>query len=456
MSDTLPIDCERWAEISDRQLVEDEVSDDDATFAREHAADCPYCGAESRLYDDLDATEEDALPVASADSIVDRVLAKKLPLKSEPAHEPLHHAPASASVSYIAGGIGAALALAAGVALVMTGIGERGAPPEAGRLGSFNGDVRIDGAPATLGMPVAVGARVDVGSGTACVDFAGADHARSCLDAQSAFVIDTAVPGQRKLTLARGTVVTTLDRQPQGHRFEVVAYGATTTVTGTIFSVTLRKQTMVTVRVHEGSVKTQAPNVIRSIPLSNELDVASNTLTRVPFVVRDHELALVGRSLPSYRPPSVTTQPKLRLPNLPEASAPTVAGTAPPAASPADMLATARKLRASGNSAGAADAYRKLMLTHPRSAEANAAQLSLAELQLGPLGDPNGALRSYDTYLRSGGGLSQEARYGRIMALRRLGRAAEEKAAIDEFVKAYPNSVQARALQQKPATPKAP
>jgi hypothetical protein len=42
------------------------------------------------------------------------------------------------------------------------------------------------------------------------------------------------------------------------------------------------------------------------------------------------------------------------------------------------------------------------------------------------------------------------------MALRRLGRAAEEKAAIDEFVRTYPSSVQARALQQKTAPPKAP
>ena len=89
------------------------------------------------------------------------------------------------------------------------------------------------------------------------------------------------------------------------------------------------------------------------------------------------------------------------------------------------------------------------MTAHPKSAEAHAALLSLAELQLGPLGDAAGALRSYDAYLRSGGGLSQEARYGRIQALGRLGRGAEERAAIEEFVRTYPSSVQARALRAR-------
>lgn len=452
MTETLPIDCERWAEISDRRLVDDEVSEADATFARDHAASCPFCGAEANLYDEL---EDAPLPEADANSIVEAALAKKMPLK---AITPAHH-PASSSASYLAGGIGAALALAAGVALMMTGISERAAPRVAGTLGPVIGDVRIDGAPAQTGAPIVVGSRVDVGNGTACIEFDGADHARSCLDAQSTVVIESAIPSpnvaarysERRLTLARGTVVTALDRQASGHRFEVFAHGTKTTVTGTVFSVTLEKRTDVKVRVHEGSVKTEAPNVVRSIPLSNELDVTTNVLARVPFAVRDHELQLLGRSVPRYAPPTVQTTPKLRLPSLPPpATAPNIAT---PSASAADMLATARRLRSMGNSAGAAEAYRKLMLSHPRSAEANAAQLSLAELQLGPLGDPNGALRSYDTYLRSGGGLSQEARYGRIMALRRLGRAGEERAAIEEFVRTYPSSVQARALKQKLEAP---
>jgi hypothetical protein len=454
MSDPLAIDCERWAEISDRQLVDEDVSDDEATFARDHAASCPFCGAEANLYDQL---EEAPLAEADANAIVEAALAKKMPLKAVARGH--HPAPSSSASSYLAGGIGAALALAAGVALMLTGIGERTAPRVAGKLGAITGEVRVDGAPAQSGTPIAVGSRVDVGNGTACIDFDGADHARSCLDAQSTVVIESAVPSptvaarysERRLTLGRGTVVTALDRQASGHRFEVLAHGTKTAVTGTVFSVTLEKQTQVKVRVHEGSVKTEAPNLVRSIPLANELDVTTNALARVPFAVRDHELELLGRSIARYQPPTQQTTPKLRLPNLPPpANAPNIT---PPTASAADMLATARKLRSQGNSAGAAEAYRKLMLTHPRSAEANAAQLSLAELQLGPLGDPNGALRSYDTYLRSGGGLSQEARYGRIMALRRLGRAAEERAAIEEFVRTYPSSVQARALKQKLEAP---
>ena len=61
--------------------------------------------------------------------------------------------------------------------------------------------------------------------------------------------------------------------------------------------------------------------------------------------------------------------------------------------------------------------------------------------------------RSFDAYLRSGGGLVQEARYGRIRALRKLGRASEERAAIARFIADYPKSVQAASLRARLSEP---
>jgi outer membrane protein assembly factor BamD (BamD/ComL family) len=93
--------------------------------------------------------------------------------------------------------------------------------------------------------------------------------------------------------------------------------------------------------------------------------------------------------------------------------------------------------------------YGRLIAQHPGSAEALAALVSLGELQLSQFGDAKAALKSFDAYVRAGGSLAQEARYGRIRALRKLGRHAEEQAAIDRFLADYPHSVQAATLRAR-------
>lgn len=114
-----------------------------------------------------------------------------------------------------------------------------------------------------------------------------------------------------------------------------------------------------------------------------------------------------------------------------------------------ELLARARSLRAAGRSADAASAYRRLSSAYPRSDEARASLVSLAELLLSELGDPAGALRTFDSYLRAPGALTPEARYGRIRALGRLGRHVDERAAIEQFLLDYPRSVQAANLKAK-------
>lgn len=114
-----------------------------------------------------------------------------------------------------------------------------------------------------------------------------------------------------------------------------------------------------------------------------------------------------------------------------------------------ELLARARELRAKGRYAEAAATYRKLLALHPRSDQARAAVVSLGELQLSQLGKPEAALSSFDTYLKSGGALAQEARYGRIRALRKLGRLGDERSAIEAFLRDYPRSVQAAALRSR-------
>jgi tetratricopeptide (TPR) repeat protein len=118
----------------------------------------------------------------------------------------------------------------------------------------------------------------------------------------------------------------------------------------------------------------------------------------------------------------------------------------PPAPAPADLLADARAARARGDNASAAQAYRSLLASHPDSPEATAATLSLAELELGR-GANQEALTLYERYISRRGPLMLEARYGKVRALRALGRSADAQQEAASFVHDYPDSPQADALR---------
>src|SRR5690606_24376291 len=98
----------------------------------------------------------------------------------------------------------------------------------------------------------------------------------------------------------------------------------------------------------------------------------------------------------------------------------------------------------------AAQSYRRLKATFPKSAEARTVSVALGQLELDRLGQPAAARRSFQSYLDLGGGaLSQEARYGKVRAARALGDDAAELAAIREYLRAHPNGVNAPALARR-------
>lgn len=112
-----------------------------------------------------------------------------------------------------------------------------------------------------------------------------------------------------------------------------------------------------------------------------------------------------------------------------------------------ELLERARKQRAAKDFAASAQTYEQLLRTYPNSSKARATLVSLAQLYQGPLDDPAKALRHFDRYLERGGPLAEEAHYGRIRALRSLGRGAVAKAEVEAFLRAYPNSAYADALR---------
>ncbi|MFH2008441.1 MAG: FecR domain-containing protein [bacterium] len=114
-----------------------------------------------------------------------------------------------------------------------------------------------------------------------------------------------------------------------------------------------------------------------------------------------------------------------------------------------ELVARARKLRARGDYRGAVQVFRELLKRYPKSGRAQMARVSLGLLLLDELKDANGALLHFDRYLASSrfGALAQEASYGRIRALRRLGLRAAEIRRLQQFLTSFPTAVHAKAVR---------
>lgn len=114
---------------------------------------------------------------------------------------------------------------------------------------------------------------------------------------------------------------------------------------------------------------------------------------------------------------------------------------------PTALLARARALRAAGELERAAAAYERLIADHGRSAMARPALVALGEVQL-ERGRAARALAAFDRYLRRAGPLAEDASYGRIRALRALGRDGAAERASDEFLRRWPTSAYAGRLRR--------
>ncbi len=126
--------------------------------------------------------------------------------------------------------------------------------------------------------------------------------------------------------------------------------------------------------------------------------------------------------------------------------------TAAASESPASLLAGARRALREGRYAEAEKSYEAIGSAYPQSEEAHTVLVSLAQLELTQLGQPERALTRLDAYLAAGGALSEEARVARIHALRSLHRDADEALAIAEFLTKHPHSFQAADLRARLAT----
>lgn len=120
------------------------------------------------------------------------------------------------------------------------------------------------------------------------------------------------------------------------------------------------------------------------------------------------------------------------------------------------LLERAQRQVSEGERAAAAGTYARLIERFPGSREATAALVSLGRLEL-ERGRAAQALARFDDYLAgSAGALVEEARYGRIRALRELGRHVQELRSIEAFLGDHPESLYAARLRKRAEELRAP
>lgn len=115
------------------------------------------------------------------------------------------------------------------------------------------------------------------------------------------------------------------------------------------------------------------------------------------------------------------------------------------------MLKQAQRASAARRFDDAVKAYRRLIRRHPSRPESRPALVSMGRILLGPLGKPAAALRAFDRYLSrsKSGTLAQEASYGRIRALRALGKRQAELKALRSFLKRFPGAIQKESVENR-------
>lgn len=424
----MSLDCRRWIELADREATGEALPTEEQAFQRAHVASCVECGREAAIWRALKAPAADLAPDAEE---LERIMTLVRAGRPRPSPVALPRRWKSMTLG------GVAVACAAALLLWWAGTPARN---DGHRLAKGTGTTaaRQHDMPAPSGASPA--APVESGAPPHCSEVI--PGATVCF-ARGAAIASRALEGpERALELARGRAVVSLLPQPPGTSFSLTTVSGKVTAVGTIFSVELRADGATIARVIEGHVlvRPRGSDKAHSVVAGQAFRLGEQQPTPLSDQERDLDLALLSLSGSSDGQQSNPSSPPK-----------TGLGGAP--AAPPDMLGYARSLRASGDFRRAADVYRRIHAADPQSPSGRAALVSLGELLLS-LNDAQGALRAFDSYLGRGGSLAQEALFGRARALRTLNRPAEERAAIDRFLAAYPNAPQSRVLRSRLAAMK--
>lgn len=472
-------DCLTRASLSDKEAVGEPLTADERVFLRSHTSACPACATEASLWANLGQVLEEPERLTARPSYVEppkRPAGARLGqfLSGRSWQRPLVASvvvAAAAAAALIWSRRGAPVTVAPPPQAL---VASQRAPSAAGsshapgaQLALSAGDARVNQRAAVAGSRLAVGDVISVAEGQACVLVP--PGVSVCLDGATQLSIEALDAGKRRLRLQHGRVVAHLEKQAPGSSFGFETAAGAVAAKDNEFalravdsSVSLpndeAESRLLELARFFGDGSPGSLSVSAATGSSVALDGLKLGITPVSALVApgDYRMEVARTGFASIIE-RLTFETGSRIARDYEATAELGAAaarasnkvSAPASATAAELLERARELRAGGRYRDAVGVYQRLLREHADSAEARVALVSLGELQLSQLGDASAALRSFDAYLAGGGALRQEASYGRIRALRRLGKVSEARAAAAAFIGSYPKSVQAATLRKE-------
>jgi ferric-dicitrate binding protein FerR (iron transport regulator) len=484
-------ECQPWIDISDREAIGEVVTEEERRYQRAHEATCKACADEAAVWRSLDG--------AALETMLDgRVLEQVLLAARAPRVDDVPLSIRRASPTRRRTLVGATLgACALAAAILMMARRPHVAPPVAAFSEKTTAPAIVPSETASPGpAPLAPSTETRIAAGPSPTCRMISPGATACLGAGSEVATARLVSPRRLLDLVRGRVVVSLAPQAPGTSFGVATPAGTVTAVGTIFSVEMLANGDTIARCERGEVVVQATgssaeqhlfageqlrigDARAAAPLGQHdrrRDLALLTYREDrpagrgerPSEIAEREERSTARNDTARNEKSAESPRGLGEPARSAGEpSPTATMTAPPAtptpapappraAEPSargpvrDLLGRARALRTQGAFREAADAYRAAYASDPHGAEGRTALVALGGLLLSELNDPAGALAAFDGYLSERkGGLAQEAEFGRIRALRALGRYESEKAAIQSFLVAHPEGPDAQVLRRR-------
>ncbi len=490
--------CRRFQTILD-WLVYDEgpLSDEDRTFLAQHAAECTTCAGEAAVITGLQEAGPEALAGPVDDSQV-HVMAQQLVQRAQEA-EPKDSSAVYPWRSLLAVSGLAALLIAASWLLgwfesrpssdqATEKIAEivKPAPGPAQiadhavklKLTWTSGEVFAPDVPA-----LAANDLIRTGAGLAALTIES--QSLVILNPKSELAIEQARMSAISLRLDQGKASFRVSPRKAGQKFEIATAMGMVRVIGTTFSVEIVPPS-VEIRVAEGLVefapqagsvaRISAGQVWRLGGRSRELSKAEQkALTQLfvqaqklpdPKAGKNVAKVLGLRSMlnPGKQPPKTkAVKPrkkpkKSRDPKRQPASEARRPSSEPKGRSFAksrlpvkDYMELARDLSAARQWSRVVATYQSLIRSHPMAPEAYNSMVSMGQIQLKQLKQPGRALISFEKYLRfsSQGPLAEEANWGMIRCLRKLGEPEQERKACLLFLKRFPRSLYASKVRKR-------
>lgn len=316
-----------------------------------------------------------------------------------------------------------------------------------------------------------------------------------CLTEHSRLKLEGLKENTQRLSLLSGKVIVSQPRNSHHNPLSVLFLGAQATAAGAVFSVERTSLAQATVTTLEGVVEVRAGSELSRVSAGQRLSFGGLSLSKSEPITRADEAgeqALLA-PLPLWKPQNITV---LNLESEPPGALATIEGievgrtplsllvrsgaaelrlerpgyepmveqatlrfgqelklsfslepktsergvpTEKVLPSKEALLAEARAHMAGSRFDAAERSYRQLRQFYPSSPESHTVLLTLGHLRLDRLGDATGGLAAFQAYLGAGGALSQEAHLGKIRALRKLGRKAEEQKAMEHYSAIYKN-----------------